>query len=344
MQIYIIVLETPFKMAHRQQRLIHILNIMIPIGPHLARHLRFDQQLELIQQRVVDAVARELAILIAAFREDWASESDLTGSDLSGDVSIDSAVAAEDAERTIELEAREPMGNKATIVADSEDNHSVVSEGAFVAGIQRSSSPQPGPSSANHGRGLHMRGVSGGMSINSDPVVVPPSSASDSSDLPSLSLPVIQPRRGSPLQRRPHNVSHSVISISSDDVGDNLTSVSHGLPPAGNDIPPFPPPLAQVSLSEIRSASLNDSMVSATTTNDTCQEIDLRMRAVLRASERRRPRRRRYRQRWNSVQLESRARVARWLVTNDIEVHRGELGNPTNPIILRGASEDEIDS
>lgn len=132
-----------------------------------------------------------------------------------------------------------------------------------------------------------------------------------------------------------------MISISSHTSEDNVTSVSHNLPPRGDTNPPFPPPLARVSLSEIRSASL-DSSRALDTTSDTCGEIDLRMRVVLRASERPRPRRHRYRRYLSSTQRESRARVVRWLIANCQDgIWPPPPGGPGNPIVVSD-SDDEI--
>lgn len=97
-----------------------------------------------------------------------------------------------DADRTLDLAGEDHVTDKATVVAAVGDHHSVISEGGFVAGIRCASSPQPGSSSANPGGGLRMQDASGGMSTNPAPRPGPSAVDSDSSDLPSLSLPAVQ--------------------------------------------------------------------------------------------------------------------------------------------------------
>lgn len=325
---------------HHPRRPAGFINILVPIDPRLADHPLFNHRVDLLQHRIADVVAQELATLLEAPSEDELSER------AHSFYEVVEETASEGAEtelvgdnRTADVTGEARVQDEATVAAAREGDQSAISEGGFVAGIRCASSPQPGPSSVNPGEGLRTQDVSGGMFIDPAPRPGPWTIDSDSSDLPSLSLPVIQPRVLSPLPERSRSAPHSVISISSLTSEDNFTSVSHNLPPRAAHNPPFPPSLARVSLSEIGSASLDPSMASDIT-SDTCDEINLRMRAVLKAAERQRPRRRRYRRYLSTSQRESRARVARWLVSSCDGAVRSVPGGADNPIVLTDSDDD----
>lgn len=62
---------------------------------------------------------------------------------------------------------------------------------------------------------------------------------------------------------------------------------------------------------------------------------------MLRASQRRRPRRRRYHWQWSSAQRESMSRVAHWLVSDCDTSQDLQLGGPNNPIVLDDESDED---
>lgn len=334
------------KMVRQLHRLVRFINIMMPICQHLADHPLFVRRMDLLHRRLTNVLARELRILLEDMPEEDLSDFDqgLSDSDeegVHGDTTIElidedpGDAQAVQGEEVVELDAT-------TVHVDEAGDCSVISEDGFAGGMPRASSPQPGPSYANRGAVSLTRAAAD--STCTEAVHRPASrvsDTSDSSDLPSLSLPDIQSYKSIHCPQRPQSLpprATSILSVSSD----NLTSVSHNLPARGKSNPPFPPPLAQVSLSDIKSASLDESMASDTT-SDTCKEIDVCVRAVLQASQRRRPRRRRYRQRWSRSQRECMCRVAHWLVSDCDTSLIMDLGGPNNPIVLSGDS-DEDDS
>lgn len=222
-------------MVRHPHRPVRFINLLVPICQHLADHPLFMRRLHLLQRRLTDAVARELRLLLDAFPEDEHDGDDLEllDSDEEGS-SMGSTIILEDEDSVVDLADVESISDAMTVRVVEEGDRSVISEGGFGAGIRQSSSPQPGPSSGNHGRVSPTRAAVGSMSIELERFGFPPvANTSDSSDLPSLSLPDIQTHRTLSPLRRPQSLPSSAGTMASQTSSDNLTSVSHNLPPRG---------------------------------------------------------------------------------------------------------------
>lgn len=218
-----------------------------------------------------------------------------------------------------------------------EETEVIPSEGEFASGVSRASSPQPGSSSFAPDTTASTVPHAKFMSI--EQALVVDETSSDLSDLPDLSLP---PPHGAqaPVPATPSNTHNSLHSVSS--------SASRHVPPPTQFDPPFPPPLANVSLSEISSVSSSSSESSVQTLGSQ-QDVMMAARALIQLSRRSRIRRARQCRRELRMYSVRMRRVARWLSESLTAQNRdqddrewgGSLGSHSNPIVLESQSEDE---
>lgn len=321
-------------MNDRMHQPVNVMAILVPICPHLLNHPIFNRRDDLVRNRVTDAIAREFQRLMVEHQEgnlDVSRDESELGM---ADMSLETAPASDGCVTAHSGDFE---------VADWEEAGSVLSEGDFIAGIRRSSSPRPGGSCCNRRPASPTEGTSGLLSTK--PIsIASDSDSDDSSDLPTFKTPSTsniarRTQRGLPPAALPVN-----IDISSSESDLNLTSVSQQLPPNRQLSPLPPPPLANVSMSEVRSCSttvsLSDGSHRSLPNNVTLRRgrVNGPRGASVIGMRRHRPGR---------MDRATRLRVARWLLDQydssdeDIFEAPAVVGGPLNPIVISDDSDCE---
>lgn len=343
-------------MAQNQPEQVPVITSLIPLCPRTAMHPLFRQRRDVVQERVSAAVVRELSLIVAANQmEDqdvWGHHVDESlrseDSGVSQDQGDGAAAAVDepssppqhqdDLTRTEEL-SRSGSGDK------QGEGEIPVEERDFITGIRISSSPLPGLLSSNHGGVSRTGDACGYMSIEQQMAL--DNISSDSSSLPAFPLP--QPATQScpspsvtPSVSRPNSPPQHVIpSTVSSPASFVMSSASRNVPSRSRFEPPFPPPLANVSASQIDTISSSSSDPSVDTV-DSQRDAILAARALLRLSRQSRLRQLRVQRRESRLRRFRIRRVARWLLSqsNDSGANASS-GSPLNPIVLSSDSESE---
>lgn len=319
---------------------LHILNVFMPICPHLVGHPLFRQRLDLLHRRLVDVMARELILLMhEPLEEDLgvqeAAEAELVEEPLpqeEPDIQDDlETTLQEDPEvslASVQLSDGCVTASETEDVAMApEDNDTIVSAASHEVG--RNHTPMRSElSSASRERALPM----GEGTVSSSTKPVPSDHDTSSSDLPTF---FISNRPDPPTSPQPHSSSHPPLPspIPHHDLStpsSHFSSVSARLPRAGNVSPPFPSPFANDSVSDIDSPSSLESRETG---------LSQRSRDPFRGPRQDQPRWRLCRHRSCQSRRRSVSRVARWLFQGCIRSQPSQdpsapSGSPLNPILL----------
>lgn len=325
-------------------RPIQVLNIMVPVCPHLAGHPLFNRHDGLLQQRLGNAIDRELALLVAEIPEDG-SDGSRHGSEFYPGGPVPTVT---------------PPPSDGCVTAtphslqDSLDrSKSELQEGDFVAGIRESSSPIPGPSSCNPKPASRTEATSDFMCTNSQPADA--CASCSSSVLPAFPMPdldtsveticVRQPRVKNSLTCKqtlvPSDAIRSIYDVDTISAPSSvITSASHNLAPMNSLRPAFPPPLANVSMSEVKSSGSTDRVPRRKRGRPQISSSH-RARALLKGSGMDVPRGRRV---TKDERYDSMLRVAHWLLQCSHDGDRHDLcpsGARCNPVVLDDDSSND---
>lgn len=363
--LLVIYIQVPFlpgsTMELDRPGLIRTVTMMAPMCPHFEGHPLFLQQIEFLHQRITEAVVREITLIVQANQgnePDQPPDANLSQHQPAEVKEVEEDVEDGEAQPrqrnhsdgcvTAAEDKSDPSGEDEEVQDCSDEPPT---EAEFIRGIRRSSSPRPESSCSNRAQDVHMEAASASTSTKEmdatiQVVVDNPLDSSDSSDLPSFTFPDLNA-----VNRSPSPVAPPIFPIGSQDLPINISSsassvmssASRLVSPRNRVYPPFPPPLADVSMSEIESNS-SVSSDSVQTLGSRRDEIIAARALVLLSQQRGRSWGIRRLQRESRLRRARMRRVANWLVASNNR-HDHDIdscpGCPGNPIVVDDDSDED---